>query len=236
MLSSTLALRGRHGVSLLIAMTVASGWSRHSSTRVGAAAGFNMNPIEGLYLVALASVFALIPSGPGYAGTQDAAAIIGIIAMGGTHSLAVTYLLILRFVLAVPITLARPRAARRPLRRPRSCAPAPARRVICSATSHPVTVRAAPSHTWLTDRPRGELLRVRSARRAGAACRDHRRSATARSTTTRARTPTSPGCSARPGDYTLPADPARPAALLPDGRDVPRCSATATSPRAWRRP
>ena len=40
---------------------------------VGAAVGFRMDPIEGLYLVALASVFALIPSGPGYAGTQDTA-------------------------------------------------------------------------------------------------------------------------------------------------------------------
>ena len=40
---------------------------------VGAAVGFRMDPIEGLYMVALASVFSLIPSGPGYAGTQDAA-------------------------------------------------------------------------------------------------------------------------------------------------------------------
>ena len=72
---------------------------------VGAAAGFGMNPIEGCYLVALASVFALIPSGPGYAGTQDAAAITGILALGGTHSQAVTYLILLRFVIVVPITL-----------------------------------------------------------------------------------------------------------------------------------
>ena len=50
----------------------------------GAAAGFPMDPIEGCYIVALASVFALIPSGPGYAGTQDAAAITGILALGGT--------------------------------------------------------------------------------------------------------------------------------------------------------
>ena len=50
---------------------------------VGAAVGFKMDPIEGLYLVALASVFSLIPSGPGYAGTQDAAVTIGIKALGG---------------------------------------------------------------------------------------------------------------------------------------------------------
>ena len=36
-----------------------------------------MTLIEGLYLVALASIFSLIPSGPAYAGTQDTAALIG---------------------------------------------------------------------------------------------------------------------------------------------------------------
>ena len=65
-----------------------------------------MNLIEGCYIVALASVFALIPSGPGYAGTQDAAAITGILALGGTESQAVTYLILVRFVIAVPITVA----------------------------------------------------------------------------------------------------------------------------------
>jgi hypothetical protein len=73
---------------------------------VGAAVGFGMTPIEGLYLVALASVFSLIPSGPAYAGTQDTAVAIGIKALGGTGSTAVSYLLMLRFVIVVPITLA----------------------------------------------------------------------------------------------------------------------------------
>ena len=63
-----------------------------------------MNPIEGLYIVALASVFSLIPSGPGYAGTQDAAA-IGVKALGGTGAQAVAYMVMLRFVIVVPITL-----------------------------------------------------------------------------------------------------------------------------------
>ena len=65
-----------------------------------------MSFLEGLYLVALASVFALIPSGPGYAGTQDAAAVIGIKAIGGTGATAVSYLVMLRFALLVPITVA----------------------------------------------------------------------------------------------------------------------------------
>ena len=64
-----------------------------------------MTPIEGLYIVALASVFAMIPSGPAYAGTQDAAAIIGIKALGGTSAQAVAYIVMLRFVIVVPITL-----------------------------------------------------------------------------------------------------------------------------------
>ena len=104
-LSSTLQLRGRHGLSLLTLTLLV--WVLEAATwmSVGAAAGFGMNPIEGCYLVALASVFALIPSGPGYAGTQDAAAITGILALGGTHSQAVTYLILLRFVIVVPITL-----------------------------------------------------------------------------------------------------------------------------------
>ena len=104
-LSSTLQLRGRHGFSLLTLTLLV--WALEAATwmSVGAAAGFGMNPIEGCYLVALASVFALIPSGPGYAGTQDAAAITGILALGGTHSQAVTYLILLRFVIVVPITL-----------------------------------------------------------------------------------------------------------------------------------
>jgi hypothetical protein len=104
-LSSTLQLRGRHGLTLLAATIVI--WALEAGVwmSVGAASGVRMNPIEGCYIVALASVFALIPSGPGYAGTQDAAAITGILAIGGTHRQALTYLILVRFVIAVPITI-----------------------------------------------------------------------------------------------------------------------------------
>lgn len=104
-LSSTINLQGAHGAYLL-AMTVMI-WSIESAMwmTIGSAVGFAMDPIEAVYLVALASVFALIPSGPGYAGTQDAAAVIGIRAIGGSGSIAVSYIVTLRFVLVVPITL-----------------------------------------------------------------------------------------------------------------------------------
>jgi uncharacterized membrane protein YbhN (UPF0104 family) len=104
-LSSTLQLRGRHGARLLAATLLIWGLEAGVWMSVGSAAGFGMNPIEGCYIVALASVFALIPSGPGYAGTQDAAAITGILALGGTESQAITYLILVRFVIAVPITV-----------------------------------------------------------------------------------------------------------------------------------
>jgi len=104
-LSSTLNLRGRHGLYLLALTVLVWGIETAVWMSVGASVGFGMDPIEGAYLVALASVFSLIPSGPGYAGTQDAAAVIGIKAVGGTGSVAVSYLVMLRFVLIVPITL-----------------------------------------------------------------------------------------------------------------------------------
>ena len=104
--SATIGLRKAHHGLRLVAMTLVI-WAIEAGVwmAVGAAVGFGMTPIEGLYLVALASVFSMIPSGPGYAGTQDAAVAIGIKAIGGTGGVKVGYLLMLRFVIVVPITL-----------------------------------------------------------------------------------------------------------------------------------
>jgi uncharacterized membrane protein YbhN (UPF0104 family) len=104
--SATLGLRRAHHGLRLLGMTMVI-WSIEAAVWMasGAAVGFGMTPIEGLYIVALASVFAMIPSGPAYAGTQDAAAIIGIKALGGTSAQAVAYIVMLRFVIVVPITL-----------------------------------------------------------------------------------------------------------------------------------
>jgi uncharacterized membrane protein YbhN (UPF0104 family) len=106
MASATFKLRrGGHGARLL-AMTVLI-WSVEGVVwmSVGHSVGFGMSFLEGLYLVALASVFALIPSGPGYAGTQDAATAIGIKALGGSGATAVAYMVMLRLVIVVPVTL-----------------------------------------------------------------------------------------------------------------------------------
>ncbi|MEA2312446.1 MAG: glycosyltransferase 2 family protein [Solirubrobacteraceae bacterium] len=104
--SATLGLRRAHHGLRLLAMTMLI-WSIEAGVWMasGAAVGFGMTPIEGLYIVALASVFAMIPSGPAYAGTQDTAAILGIKAIGATSAQAVAYVVMLRFVIVVPITL-----------------------------------------------------------------------------------------------------------------------------------
>lgn len=104
MLHSTLNLKGGHGASMLavtglIWVVEAGVWAA-----VGAAVDFDMDLLEGMYLVGLASLFSLIPSGPGYAGTQDAAVAIGVRALGGSGSAAVSFIVMLRFVLVVPIT------------------------------------------------------------------------------------------------------------------------------------
>jgi glycosyltransferase 2 family protein len=106
MLSATLGLRRAHHGLLLLGMTLLI-WGIEAGVwmSAGAAVGFGMTPIEGLYIVALASVFSMIPSGPAYAGTQDAAAILGIKALGGTGAQAVAYIVMLRFIIVVPITL-----------------------------------------------------------------------------------------------------------------------------------
>jgi len=57
-----------------------------------------------LYVVALTNLSALVPAAPGYVGTFDAAVLI---ALGTLHlsPQALGYLLVLRFVLFVPITI-----------------------------------------------------------------------------------------------------------------------------------
>ncbi|MDQ3647251.1 MAG: flippase-like domain-containing protein [Actinomycetota bacterium] len=106
MAASTRSLRGRHGGRML-GLTIVI-WAIEAAVwgTVGASANLGMGPLDALYLVSLASMFSLIPSGPGYAGTQDAAALIGVRAIGGSSAIAVTYLILVRFVLLVPITLA----------------------------------------------------------------------------------------------------------------------------------
>src|SRR4029453_15257328 len=56
-----------------------------------------------LYLVALTNFVAALPAAPGSIGTFDAAVAFGARRLGASGSMAVTYMLLLRFVLYIPI-------------------------------------------------------------------------------------------------------------------------------------
>jgi hypothetical protein len=70
---------------------------------VGAAVGVHLGLTGGLYVMALTNLSALIPAAPGYVGTFDAAVLL---ALRSLQLPALGYLLVLRFVLFVPITVA----------------------------------------------------------------------------------------------------------------------------------
>jgi glycosyltransferase 2 family protein len=99
------ALVGREGL-VLLAVSFAI-WSMEASVylAVARAAGLDVGGMGALYLVALTNLFAMLPAAPGYVGTFDAAVAFGVKAIGGTGSQALSYLLVLRFVLFLPITL-----------------------------------------------------------------------------------------------------------------------------------
>jgi hypothetical protein len=106
LVAATRNLRGRHG-AVVIALTVVT-WALEGVVwyLAAVAADLGVDLVEALYLLALASVIVLVPAGPGYAGTLDAAIIIGADALDVASSGALTYVILLRFVLMVPITLA----------------------------------------------------------------------------------------------------------------------------------
>jgi uncharacterized membrane protein YbhN (UPF0104 family) len=58
-----------------------------------------------LYLVALTNFVAALPAAPGSLGTFDAAVAWGAARLGATGSVAVSYVILIRFVLYVPITI-----------------------------------------------------------------------------------------------------------------------------------
>jgi uncharacterized membrane protein YbhN (UPF0104 family) len=73
---------------------------------LGPVAGVHLSLLDGLYIMSLANLVALVPAAPGYLGTFDAAVLLGVrLVAGGTHVAALSYAVVVRFVLFVPITL-----------------------------------------------------------------------------------------------------------------------------------
>jgi glycosyltransferase 2 family protein len=99
------ALLSREGVLLLLGSLLI--WSVEAMVYLGVARSVNleMSGMGALYVVAVTNLFAMLPAAPGYVGTFDAAVVFGVKAIGGSGSAAFSYLLLLRFVLFLPITV-----------------------------------------------------------------------------------------------------------------------------------
>ena len=94
-----------HGAALLALSLVL--WTLEAAVylAVGRAANVELGLLEALYVVALTNLFALVPAAPGYVGTFDAAVVFALGSLGAATADALSYLVLLRFVLFVPITL-----------------------------------------------------------------------------------------------------------------------------------
>jgi uncharacterized membrane protein YbhN (UPF0104 family) len=106
MLAALGRLRGRHLSEVLALSLVVWGIEVVAWWMVGIASGLDVNLLEAGFILALSSMIVLIPSGPGYAGTLDVAIILATQALGRSASAGLSYLLLLRFVIMVPITAA----------------------------------------------------------------------------------------------------------------------------------
>jgi uncharacterized protein (TIRG00374 family) len=103
--AATRNLASAHGTGLL-ALSVAI-WILEALVYliVALALGLELDLFGALYVVAVTNLFALVPAAPGYVGTFDAAVLFAVGSLGADGPEALAYLLVLRFVLFVPITL-----------------------------------------------------------------------------------------------------------------------------------
>jgi uncharacterized protein (TIRG00374 family) len=99
------ALLSRWGLVLLAGTFLL--WTIEASVywTVARALDMDMSISGALYLVALTNFVAALPAAPGSLGTFDAAVAWGIHRLGATGSVAVSYVILIRFVLYVPITI-----------------------------------------------------------------------------------------------------------------------------------
>jgi len=95
-----------HGIPLALASLLI--WFLEGVTFlvIARALEIELDVLAGVAVVAIASLFAAIPAAPGYAGTFDAGLIVGLHAAGVKGGDAVAVLLLARFMLFVPVTLA----------------------------------------------------------------------------------------------------------------------------------
>lgn len=105
LLGPTRALASREGLLLFLLTFLV--WTIEASTYflVAHAVGLGINFGGAVFIMVVANFVSLIPAGPGYVGTFDAAVLFAAKNLGRSHGVAVSFLLLLRFVLFIPITV-----------------------------------------------------------------------------------------------------------------------------------
>jgi uncharacterized membrane protein YbhN (UPF0104 family) len=105
LLGPTRSLISREGF-LLFGLTFVI-WTIEASTYflIAHAVGLGISLDGAVFIMVVANFVALIPAGPGYVGTFDAAVLFAARSLGRSHGVAVSFLLLLRFVLFIPITI-----------------------------------------------------------------------------------------------------------------------------------
>lgn len=100
--AATRSLLSLHGVLLLFVSLAL--WSLEATVYgiTASAVGIHLGVGGALYVMALTNLSAVVPAAPGYVGTYDAAVLL---ALRSLHEPALGYLLVLRFVLFVPVTI-----------------------------------------------------------------------------------------------------------------------------------
>jgi uncharacterized membrane protein YbhN (UPF0104 family) len=92
---------GLFGISVVLWLTEGAVYAV-----LGSVAGLHLSLSDGLYVMALANIAAMIPAAPGYVGTFDAAVLLGVrLAGAGSSKVALPYVVLVRFVLFAPITI-----------------------------------------------------------------------------------------------------------------------------------
>jgi uncharacterized membrane protein YbhN (UPF0104 family) len=106
MAQPTKQLLSQHGIALLVLSLAV--WCVEASVyiAVGHSVGIHLGLQDGLAVVAFTNAAALIPAAPGYIGTYDAAVVFAVNAVtDAARSTVLSYLILLRFVLFIPITV-----------------------------------------------------------------------------------------------------------------------------------
>ncbi len=72
---------------------------------IGQSLGLDISPFDGMFVLVLCGFFVMIPAAPGYVGTFDAGVAIALGRLGISGGIAVTFALLVRGALYVPVTV-----------------------------------------------------------------------------------------------------------------------------------